>query len=108
MAGRRRGPDSRHGRRPIFAGEGDIDAAREIVEKVGDAELFLYSGDQHYFADNSLLSYDADATALFTTRVLRFPASITPAFIYAMGSEFTTGETGGSQDRLGDEVFSPG
>jgi dienelactone hydrolase len=30
---------------PIFAGEGDIDAAREIVETVEDAELFLYTGD---------------------------------------------------------------
>ena len=45
---------------PIFVGEGDIDAAREIVEKVEDAELFLYPGDQHYFADSSLPSYDAD------------------------------------------------
>ncbi len=27
-------------------------------------ELFLYPGDQHYFADSSLPSYDADATAL--------------------------------------------
>ncbi|MBY3176704.1 dienelactone hydrolase [Rhizobium leguminosarum] len=57
---------------PIFVGEGDIDAAREIVEKVEDAELFLYPGDQHYFADSSLSSYDADATALLTLRVLEF------------------------------------
>jgi dienelactone hydrolase len=57
---------------PIFVGEGDIDAAREIVEQVEDAELFLYSGDQHYFADSSLPSYDADATALLTMRVLEF------------------------------------
>ena len=57
---------------PIFAGEGDIDAAREIVDKVADAELFLYPGDQHYFADTSLPSYDADATVLLTKRVLEF------------------------------------
>ncbi|MFF0950231.1 dienelactone hydrolase family protein [Rhizobium leguminosarum] len=57
---------------PIFVGEGDIDAAREIVEKVEDAELFLYPGDQHYFADSSLPSYDADATALLTLRVIEF------------------------------------
>ena len=57
---------------PYFAGEGDIDAAREIVEQVEDAELFLYPGDQHYFADSSLPSYDADATALLTRRVLAF------------------------------------
>ncbi|PDT00965.1 dienelactone hydrolase [Rhizobium chutanense] len=57
---------------PIFAGEGDIDAAREIVETVEGAELFLYPGDQHYFADSSLPSYDADAAALLTARVLAF------------------------------------
>ncbi|GCA49951.1 hypothetical protein KGO5_02397 [Sinorhizobium sp. KGO-5] len=51
---------------------GDIDAAREIVEKVEDAELFLYPGDQHYFADSSLPSCDANATALLTNRVLEF------------------------------------
>ena len=58
---------------PIFVGEGDIDAAREIVEKVDDAELFLYPGDQHYFADSSLPSYDADATALLTRAGARVP-----------------------------------
>jgi len=57
---------------PFFVGEGDIDAAREIVETVEDAELFLYPGDQHYFADGSLPSYDPDATALLTRRVLAF------------------------------------
>lgn len=57
---------------PIFVGEGDIDAAREIAEKVEDAELFLYRGDQHFFADSSLPAYDADATALLTARVLEF------------------------------------
>jgi dienelactone hydrolase len=57
---------------PIFVGEGDIDAAREIVEKVRGAELFLYPGDQHYFADSSLPSYRADAAALLTRRVLAF------------------------------------
>ena len=57
---------------PIFVGEGDVEAAREIVEKVDDAELFLYPGDQHYFADSSLPSYDPDATRLLTRRVLDF------------------------------------
>ena len=57
---------------PIFVGEGDIDAAREIVATAADAELFLYPGDQHYFADSSLPSYDSDATALLTQRVLTF------------------------------------
>ena len=57
---------------PIFVGEGDIDAAREIVAAAEDGELFLYPGDQHYFSDSSLPSYDADATALLTRRVLEF------------------------------------
>jgi dienelactone hydrolase len=57
---------------PIFVGEGDIDAAREIVEQAEDAELFLYPGNQHYFADSSLASYDAGATALLVRRVLDF------------------------------------
>jgi dienelactone hydrolase len=57
---------------PYFVGEGDVEAAREIVEKVDDAELFLYPGDQHYFADSSLPSYDAAATKLLSERVLAF------------------------------------
>ena len=57
---------------PFFVGEGDIEAAREIVEKVENAELFLYPGDEHYFADSSLPSYDADATALLIQRVQAF------------------------------------
>jgi dienelactone hydrolase len=57
---------------PVFVGEGDIDAAREIVEQVEDAELFLYPGDQHLFADSSLPTYDANAAALLTQRVLDF------------------------------------
>jgi dienelactone hydrolase len=61
---------------PYFVGEGDIEAAREIVETVDDAELFLYPGDQHYFADSSLPSYDAAATRLLTERVLAFLARI--------------------------------
>ena len=55
---------------PIFIGEGDVDAARELVAMTDDVELFLYPGDQHYFADASLPSYDADATELLMRRVL--------------------------------------
>jgi dienelactone hydrolase len=57
---------------PIFVGEGDLAAARAIVESTEHAELFLYPGDQHYFADSSLPSYDPAATALLTRRVLAF------------------------------------
>jgi dienelactone hydrolase len=57
---------------PFFVDEGDLDAARAIVESTDKAELFLYPGSQHYFADSSLPSYDAEATALLTRRVLDF------------------------------------
>ena len=60
---------------PFFVGEGDIDAARALVDSTSDAELFLYPGDQHYFADSSLPSYDAAAAALLTRRVLEFLAA---------------------------------
>jgi len=46
------------------------------VASADDAELFLYPGDQHYFADSSLPSYDAAATRLLTDRVLGFLARI--------------------------------
>lgn len=57
---------------PVFAGEGDIDAARALVAAGAPAELFVYSGDRHLFSDSSLPSYDADATALLTERALTF------------------------------------
>jgi dienelactone hydrolase len=56
----------------FFAGEGDLDAARQLVDQVEDAELFLYPGDKHLFADPSLASYDAEAAALLQERVLEF------------------------------------
>jgi len=57
---------------PSFADEGDIDAARELVASTPDAELFVYPGDKHLFADSSLADYDAEAAALLTRRVLAF------------------------------------
>jgi len=61
---------------PFFAGEGDIDAARALVEEAKNAEMFLYPGDQHLFADSSLSSYDAAAAALLTSRVIDFLATL--------------------------------
>jgi dienelactone hydrolase len=57
---------------PIFAGEGDLEAARELVATARRVELFLYPGDQHYFADSTLPSYDPSAAALLTERSLAF------------------------------------
>jgi dienelactone hydrolase len=59
---------------PIFAEEGDLDAARALVTEADRAELFVYPGDQHLFADPSLPSYDPDAAALLTQRVMEFLA----------------------------------
>jgi dienelactone hydrolase len=50
----------------------DLPAARDLVETIEGAELFLYPGDGHLFADNSLPDYDEDAAALLTERVLAF------------------------------------
>ena len=60
---------------PIFAGEGDLDAARALVASSDSAELFLYPGNVHLFSDSSLPSHDAAATALMTGRVLAFLAA---------------------------------
>lgn len=57
---------------PFFVDDGDLDAARALVASAEHAELFLYPGDQHLFADASLPSYDADAAALLGGRVLDF------------------------------------
>jgi dienelactone hydrolase len=54
---------------PVFVGEGDIDAARELVATAG-AELFLYPGEGHLFVDNSLPDYDEAAAELFLERTL--------------------------------------
>ncbi|MCO6453526.1 MAG: dienelactone hydrolase family protein [Caldilineales bacterium] len=61
---------------PFFMDEGDVDAARELVTQAEEGALYLYPGDQHYFADSSLPSYDAAATALLTQRVLDFLAAL--------------------------------
>ena len=50
----------------------DLPAARELVETVDRAELFLYPGDQHLFADNSLPDYDESAATMLKQRVLGF------------------------------------
>jgi dienelactone hydrolase len=55
-----------------FALEGDLDAARELDETVESAELFLYPGDRHLFADPSLPDYDEGAATLLEQRVLAF------------------------------------
>lgn len=55
---------------PFFAE--DLEAAEALVESTEGAELFLYPGEEHLFADSSLPAYDAAAAALLTERVLAF------------------------------------
>ncbi len=60
---------------PFFAGEGDVDAARALVEQArtsARAELIVLPGDRHLFADRSLPSFDPDAAAVLRKRVLEF------------------------------------
>ncbi|PSL01827.1 dienelactone hydrolase [Haloactinopolyspora alba] len=50
----------------------DLAAARELVAAAGDAELFLYPGTAHLFADSSLAGHDESATGDLTERTLTF------------------------------------
>jgi dienelactone hydrolase len=54
----------------------DLPAARELAERVEGAELFLYPGDRHLFADRSLPDYDEGAAKLLARRVLAFLESV--------------------------------
>ena len=59
-----------------FALEGDLDAARELEKTVESAELFLYPGDRHLFADESLDDYDEGAATLLKQRTISFLADV--------------------------------
>jgi dienelactone hydrolase len=50
----------------------DLEAARALVASTDRAELFLYPGEEHLFADSSLPAYDAAAADLLVERVLTF------------------------------------
>jgi dienelactone hydrolase len=50
----------------------DLEAAQALVDSTPSAELFLYPGEEHLFADSSLPAYDPAAAALLTGRVLAF------------------------------------
>jgi dienelactone hydrolase len=54
----------------------DLPAARDLVESTERAELFLYPGDRHLFADSSLPDYDEEAATLLKQRVLAFLGSL--------------------------------
>jgi dienelactone hydrolase len=54
----------------------DLDVARQLAETTESAELFLYPGDRHLFADSSLPDYDETAATLLRQRVLSFVDNI--------------------------------
>jgi dienelactone hydrolase len=54
----------------------DLPAARELVGSTENAELFLYPGDRHLFADSSLRDYDENAATLLDQRVLAFLSDV--------------------------------
>jgi dienelactone hydrolase len=60
----------------IFAGDGDLEAARTLVSTVEGAELFLYPGPGHLFAESGQVSYDEAVTRLLTARVIDFLSAI--------------------------------
>ena len=74
LAGRCARPDPCHGRRPDFHLGGRLGGGPALVASAEETQLFLflYPGNQHYFADASLPSYDKAATALLMERVLSF------------------------------------
>jgi dienelactone hydrolase len=55
---------------PFF--EEDLEAARELAGSTDRAELFLYPGEEHLFADSSLSGFDAAAADLLVERVVAF------------------------------------
>jgi dienelactone hydrolase len=55
----------------------DLDAARALVDSTERAELFIYPGKEHLFADSSLGDYDPSAAKLLMERVLGFLETVT-------------------------------
>ncbi len=50
----------------------ELDVAHDLVDEIENAELFLYPGDGHLFADSSLTDFDQEAAALLKERCLAF------------------------------------
>jgi dienelactone hydrolase len=54
----------------------DLGVARELVAGVPGAELFVYPGDHHLFADETLPDYEKDSAELLTGRALTFVSTV--------------------------------
>jgi dienelactone hydrolase len=54
----------------------DLPVAREIAVSVDGAELFVYPGDKHLFADSSVADYEPEAAAALRERSLSLLARV--------------------------------
>jgi len=61
---------------PLFVEEGDLDAAVNLVESAQSAELILYPGNSHFFADISSPEYNEDAAHALTASILQLLAGV--------------------------------
>lgn len=61
-----------HGKEGDEFFEEDLPSARRLAASTPDAELFVYPGSEHLFADSSLDAWDPAAAALLMTRVQEF------------------------------------
>ncbi len=57
-------------RDPWFVDDGDLEAARALVDEAADGELHLYPGDGHLFLERGRPEHDQQAAALCLSRVL--------------------------------------
>ncbi|MFE1904892.1 dienelactone hydrolase family protein [Streptomyces gardneri] len=61
---------------PFFVEDGDLAAARELVQDAEERELFLYPGSAHLFAERGTASFAPEATDVCVERVLGFLAAL--------------------------------
>jgi dienelactone hydrolase len=76
---------------PFFAE--DLEAAQALVESTDQAELFLYPGEEHLFADSSLPAHDAAAAAVLMERVVAFLDTRPPHGLGREHGRITPGRT---------------
>lgn len=65
-----------HGKEGDEFFEEDLPSARELAAATADAELYVYAGEQHLFADSSLPAYDPEAAALLLDRAKTLLAAV--------------------------------
>lgn len=58
---------------------GDVDVMRALTSEIPHAELFLYPGSGHLFAEPGVDDYDEQAAALLLSRTLEFLDRLAPA-----------------------------